>query len=181
MGVFGEGGKSHLIAAIRAWFAVLNPGMHNLGLDRTDTDRDRPILDRVESNRYDRFDSVHLYFQDRLDRSFCSMITRLIRYFNTYCHATSYLCATSKYIIIGRFRSTSSLCLCLQPCDKRLLLPRLTGTELKKFVGESLLLLLAQFGIFLILVALVSLFCFRIVLLLIKSTLLNRSHTSMSP
>src|SRR5437762_6742560 len=167
MGVFGEGGtgKSHLIAAIRAWFAVLNPGMHNLGLDRTDTDRDRPILDRVESNRYDRFDSVHLYFQDRLDRSFCSMITRLIRYFNTYCHATSYLCATSKYIIIGRFRSTSSLCLCLQPCDKRLLLPRLTGTELKKFVGEGILLLLAQFDIFLIF--LVRLFRFRIVLLFI--------------
>src|SRR5438552_19135844 len=93
------------------------------------------------------------------------MITSLIRYVNTYCHATSYLFTISKHIVIGCFRLTSSLCLCLQPCDKRLLLLRLTGTELKKFVGEGILLLLAQFDIFLIF--LVRLFRFRIVLLFI--------------
>src|SRR5437773_8950836 len=65
------------------------------------------------------------------------MITSLIRYVNTYCHATSYLFTTSKHIVIGCFRFTSSLCLCLQPCDKHLLLLRLTGTELKKFVGAK--------------------------------------------
>src|SRR6266480_5501175 len=95
------------------------------------------------------------------------MITSLIRYVNTYCHATSYLFTTSKHIVIGCFRLTSSLCLCLQPCDKRLLLLRLMGTELKKFVGEGILLLLAQFDIFLIFVTLVRLFRFRIVLLFI--------------
>src|SRR5438046_8723026 len=90
------------------------------------------------------------------------MITCLIRYFNTCCHATSYLFTTSKHIVIGCFRFTSSLCLCLQPCDKRLLLLRLTGTEPKKFVGEGILLLLAQFDILLIFVPLVRLFRFRI-------------------
>ena len=30
---------------------TIQTGMDNLGLDRTETDRDRPILDRVESNR----------------------------------------------------------------------------------------------------------------------------------
>src|SRR5437667_955603 len=92
------------------------------------------------------------------------MTTSLIRYVNTYCHATSYLFTTSNLIVIGCFQFTSSLCLCLQPCDKRLLLLRLTGTELKKFVGECILLLLAQFDIFLIFITLVRLFRFRIVL-----------------
>src|SRR6266480_4618153 len=77
------------------------------------------------------------------------MITSLIHYVNTYCHATSYLFTTSKHIVIGCFRFTSSLCLCLQPCDKCLLLLRLMGTEPKKFVGEGILLLLAQFDILL--------------------------------
>src|SRR5438046_10385149 len=95
------------------------------------------------------------------------MITCLIRYFNTCCHATSYLFTTSKHIVIGCFRFTSSLCLCLQPCDKCLLLLRLMGTEPKKFVGEGILLLLAQFDILLIFVPLVRLFRFRIVLLFI--------------
>src|SRR5436189_1121805 len=48
---------------------VFYSGMDNLGLDRTETDRDRPILDRVESNRFYLFDSVQGYFQDRLVRS----------------------------------------------------------------------------------------------------------------
>src|SRR5438552_9249330 len=95
------------------------------------------------------------------------MITSLIRYVNTYCHATSYLFTTSQHIVIGCFRFTSSLCLCLQPCDKRLLLLRLTGTEPKEFVGKGILLLLAQFDILLIFVPLVRLFHFRIVLLFI--------------
>src|SRR5436190_15958349 len=95
------------------------------------------------------------------------MITCLIRYFNTCCHATSYLFTTSKHIVIGCFLFTSSLCLCLQPCDKCLLLLRLTGTEPKKFVGEGILLLLTQFDILLIFVPLVRLFRFRLVLLFI--------------
>src|SRR5436190_320202 len=43
--------------------------MDNLGLDRTDTDRDRPIRDRVESNRYYWSSPVHLSSMDRTDWS----------------------------------------------------------------------------------------------------------------
>ena len=99
---------------------------------RSGPDRHQPTL-----TDFGPIGPVHLDLWDRLDRSFCSMITSLIRYVNTYCHATSYLFTTSKHIVIGCFQFTSSLCLCLQPCDKRLLLLRLTGTELKKFVGAK--------------------------------------------
>src|SRR5436309_11844196 len=49
--------------------------MDNLGLDRTDTDRDRPICDRVESNRYYWSGPVHLYLQDRSVRSISTVWT----------------------------------------------------------------------------------------------------------
>src|SRR5438552_17927294 len=71
------------------------------------------------------------------------MITSLIRYVNTYCHATSYLFTISKHIVIGCFQFTSSLCLCLQPCDKHLLLLRL-------WVRSSMQALLTTYAILLI-------------------------------
>ena len=36
------------------------PGMDKLGSDRIDTDRDRPISDRLGPDRYSRFDSIGL-------------------------------------------------------------------------------------------------------------------------
>ena len=61
--------------------SLFEPGMDNLGLDPTKTDRDRPILDRVEPNRYDRFGPVQVQvlicptdWIDRLDRHTLSYI-----------------------------------------------------------------------------------------------------------
>ena len=53
----------------------LSAGMDNLSLDRTETDWDRPIWDRVESNRYYWSSPVHLYLQDRSVRSISTVWT----------------------------------------------------------------------------------------------------------
>ena len=127
------------------------------GQPRSGPDRDRPRPTDFGPSRVEPIKSVrlgpgvfpgpigpvHLDLWDRLDRSFCSMITSLIHYVNTYCHATSYLFTTSKHIVIGCFRFTSSLCLCLQPCDRRLLLLRLQ-------VRSSMQVLLMTYAILLI-------------------------------
>src|SRR5947207_3398906 len=78
-----------------------------------------------------------------------------------------YLPATSKHIVIRPFRSTSSLRLGLQPCNKCLLLLRLTHTEFEKSAGKGLLLLLIQFNIIFICILFINLLRLRILFLFI--------------